>query len=142
VAFTTDLVNVSPRGSVRLFVDGETHEVDHGGTLTVDPETAGEAPHWRKATEADGAALRVNPEALHWRVRAGDFEVFDLGTGLLAQSETWRKAGDDSEPADPTADGRGGTIDVAVQQQMLLDVQRQAEADAVHDDIASETETS
>jgi hypothetical protein len=130
-------VNVCPRGSVSLFVDDQHHEVAVGGTLTVTPETAGAAPHWRKADDADSAALAVNPEALHWRMRAGDLEVFDLGSGLLAQSDNWRKAGDTSDPADPTSDGRGGTIDPAEQAALLAQAQRDAETSA--DAVAGET---
>jgi len=130
VAFTTDLVNVSPRGSVALYADGDHHEVDAGGVLTVTPETAGQAPHWRQADDVDTTALAVNPLAYHWRVRAGHAEVFDLGHGLLAQSENWRKAGDETDPADPTSDGRGGTIDVAEQAALLQQMQRDAEAEA------------
>jgi hypothetical protein len=139
VAFSTDLVNVSPRGSVRLFVEGDTHEVAHEGTLTVTPETAGVAPHWRQADDDDLAALNVNPLAVHWRIRAGNVEVFDLGSGLLAQAETWRKVGDTSDPADPTADGYGGVIDPAAQLAALREAQQKAMPDAANDTTETES---
>jgi hypothetical protein len=105
-----ELINTNPRGDVSVAVDGDRFEVEAGGTLTVTPEQAGEAPHWRKLTDADDAVLRADPEALHWRLRAGDCEVYDLGSGLLAQPENWRRKDDDSDPADPLADGRGGQL--------------------------------
>ncbi len=110
MAFVVELINVSPRGDVSVAVDGDRVVVEAGGVLKVTPEQAGEAPHWRKLTEADDATLRANPEALHWRLRAGDVEVYDLGSGLLAQPENWRLKDDSSDPADPLADGHGGQL--------------------------------
>lgn len=109
MAFTVELINASPHDRT-VTVDGERHEVASGAVVKVTPEAAGEAPHWRKLTDADDATLRANPEALHWRLRAGDVEVYDLGSGLLAQPENWRRADDDTDPADPLADGHGGQL--------------------------------
>lgn len=141
MAHTIDLVNVSPRGDVALSADDQQHEVAYLGILTVTPETAGEAPRWRRADDQDAAALAANPEALHWRVRAGVVEVFDVGDGLLAQSETWRVAGhEDEDPADPAADGYGGTIDPVAQAAVLRGLQRANDQSAANAD--SETEIS
>jgi hypothetical protein len=141
VAHSIDLVNVSPRGDVALFVDEQSHEVPYRGTLTVTPEAAGEAPTWRRATDEDVTMLAYNPEALHWRIRAGQVEVFDLGEGLLAQTETWRiKGHEDDNPADPAADGHGGIIDPVQQAAALRELQRGADLAAANGD--SETETS
>lgn len=108
MAFSVDLVNVNPRGDVAVRVDGDSRVVLAGGTVSVTPETAGEAPRWRRATEDEEQWVELpdRPEGkspLHYRRRAGHLEVFDLGSGMLAQPENWRKAGDDSEPADPLA---------------------------------------
>jgi hypothetical protein len=141
VAHTIDLVNVSPRGDVALTADEQQHEVAYLGTLTVTPETAGEAPSWRRATEVDVAVLAANPQAVHWRIRAGAVEVFDVGEGLLAQTETWRLKGhEDDAPADPAADGHGGTIDPVQQAVLLRELQREADLAAANAD--SETENS
>lgn len=95
---------VSPRGSARVFVDGEHVEVESGGTIDVTPETAGRAPGWRPATDEDRGA--VDNFLVHTRGGGSledPLEVFDLGAGLLAQTENWRldDAPDDApSPAD------------------------------------------
>jgi hypothetical protein len=108
VAFSVDLVNVNPNGDVAVRVDGDSHVVLAGKTISVTPESAGEAPRWRRATEDEAQWVElpeqpVGRQPMHHRCRAGHLEVFDLGSGLLAQPENWRKVGDDSEPADPLA---------------------------------------
>lgn len=108
MAFSVELVNVNPRGDVSVRVDGDSRVVLAGATISVTPEAAGEAPRWRRATEDEEQWVELpdRPEGtapMHHRRRAGHLEVFDLGSGLLAQTENWRKVGDDSEPADPLA---------------------------------------
>ena len=132
MAFTVNLINVSPRGDVSLYVDDQQHEVPAGGVLTVTPETAGEAPHWRRADDLDDQALRLNPLALHFRVRAGALEVFDLGDGLLSQAENWRAEGDTADPADPAADGHGGIIDAGQAAQALAEYHRATDHEAAN----------
>jgi hypothetical protein len=110
VAFSVELVNVNPRGAQTLKVDGDTVTVQAEATVTVPPEVAGVAPRWRRATEDEAAwvLLPERPEGkspMHTRQHAGHLEVFDLGTGLLAQPDNWRKAGDTSDPADPAHPG-------------------------------------
>lgn len=138
MAFEVELINVNPRGAVTVTVDGDRHEVAKDGLLTVTPESAGQAPHWRTMTVADDQVLRDNPEALHWRLRAGHGEVFDVGSGLLAQTENWRRSGDSEDPADPLADGRGGQLDPAEQRTMLIDAQRAADNAPADDDTETE----
>lgn len=132
MAFTTELVNVSPRGDMSVALDGDRIVVEHGATVKVTPEQAGEPPRWRRGDDNDSAALRVNPRAVHWRIRAGVLEVFDLGSGMLAQDETWRVKGhEEDDPADPVADGHGGTIDGEQQAAALAELFRAADtADA------------
>ena len=113
----TEVRNVSPQGARELRVDGETLIVEPGGVIEVPPEVAGTPARWR-VQEVDDAGTPVvddltPSEAVVWlslqhtRQRAGHLEVFDLGSGLLAQAENWRLASDDPEaPApDPLATG-------------------------------------
>lgn len=134
MAFEVELINVSPTGARSVALDGDRIAVERDGILKVTPEQAGKAPHWRRATDADELTLRNNPMALHWRLRAGDIEVYDLGSGLLAQPEHWRLASDpDTDPADPLADGHGGVLDPAAQATALAEVFRAADNLTEHD---------
>lgn len=141
MAFDVELINVNPNGAVTVALDGDRIPVDRDGTVKVTPEQAGEAPHWRRATEADDWLLRANPEALHWRLRSGEIEVYDLGHGMLAQPELWRLASDpDAEPADPLADGHGGIIDPAAQAVLLAELQREIDSQIANSDAADNEE--
>lgn len=111
MAHQVEVRNVNPRGSVRVFVDGEHVEVDAGKVIKVTPESAGSAPRWRRATEAEAELLQYTPEAMHTREHAGHLEVFDLGEGLLAQPENWRLAADDGPAPDPLAPGHPVSAD-------------------------------
>lgn len=140
MAFTVELINVSEAGARTLPIDGDRITVEPGGVVKVTPEQAGEPPHWRKADDADELLLAVNPEALHWRIRAGAVEVYDLGSGLLAQPANWRRKDEKGDPADPTADGHGGIIDPVAQAAALAEAQRAAQTEQAND--TSETEQS
>lgn len=112
MALAVEVQNVSPIGDVQVFVDGESVVVPAGQTISVTPEAAGQAPRWRRATE-DEAALAGVPApgpGVHIRERGGHVEVFDLGSGLLAQPSNWRKAGDTTAPADPLDAGGGQLV--------------------------------
>lgn len=112
--------NTNPIGAVAAFLDGEHVEVESGGTVDVTPETAGRAPRWRRADTDDDGSPAERLDQLHTRYRAGHIEVFDLGSGLLAQTANWRAADDSGEPADPTDDGGGQLIDVQEHAGVLL----------------------
>jgi hypothetical protein len=104
---SVDLVNVSPRGALALHVDDEAHTVDVGETLTCTPEAAGRAPSWQPASPAEVGLYSTGLLLVHTRIVGGRLEVFDLGSGLLAQTENWQPAGDTTEPADPLDQGDG-----------------------------------
>jgi len=145
VAFVVELINVNPNGAVSVVVDGDRVPVDAGGILKVTPEQAGQAPHWRHATDDDDRVLRQNPEALHWRLRAGTIEVYDLGSGLLAQVDNWRRANDDDDPAHPLADGHGGLLPADTTGRATFAVTADAlaaEQQQLDDDTTPETENS
>jgi hypothetical protein len=110
VAFHVEIENVNPYGAVDLRLDGDSIHVPANGKIKVTPEQAGQAPRWRRATEQEAALhgltdLPAGVLPVHTREHAGHLEVFDLGSGLLAQAANWRKAGDTSDPADPLAPG-------------------------------------
>lgn len=106
--------NVNPIGAVDAYLDYEHVTVGAGETIDVTPETAGKAPRWRRVdTDPDGEPTEPL-ETLHVRRRAGHIEVYDLGSGLLAQPAAWRLADDNSDPADPLDDGGGQLFDVIV----------------------------
>jgi|SRR5688572_5086574 len=111
MSFTTEVQNVNPEGAVTLFVDGESVTAGPGQTIKVSPEAAGEAPRWRQVKVDDVGAPTEPVDGMHTRRRAGHLEVFDLGSGLLAQPTNWRKPNDDSDPADPLDDGGGQLVD-------------------------------
>jgi hypothetical protein len=111
MALFVDVKNVSGGARV-VVVDGDRHEVANGATVKASAAAAGTAPRWRRADVDDDGTPTEPLEQLHTRIRAGHVEVFDLGSGLLAQQSLWRKAGDESEPADPADGGGGELIDV------------------------------
>lgn len=104
--------NVNPLGAVSAFLDDEKVTVEAGETVDVTPETAGKAPRWRRAELDPNGEPAEDLSVVHVRHRAGHIEVYDLGSGLLAQPDAWRLADDKSEPADPTDAGGGQRFDV------------------------------
>jgi len=59
--------------------------VPNGAVIDVPDELAGSAPRWRRAK--DGDDLKFGQVRQH----AGHTEVYDLGSGLLAQTDLWSK---------------------------------------------------
>lgn len=70
--------------------------VPNGSVIDVPAEVAGSEPRWRVATDEDKIGDPVTGSAalvkfLPTREHAGKLEVWDLGTGLLAQTDLWSK---------------------------------------------------
>jgi hypothetical protein len=70
--------------------------VPNGSVIDVPAEVAGSEPRWRVATDEDRVGDPVTGSAplvkfLPTREHAGKLEVWDLGTGLLAQTDIWTK---------------------------------------------------
>lgn len=139
------LRNIDPRGDLELpLVDGEVRRVVPAGEVhTVSAEEAGTAPGWRKATDEEAAEFEAflgryaidaaevtslddlddehrrilgQLTGREYRFHGGDLEVWDLGSGLLAQTDVWEKAGRGSAPPpDPAPvqilDGEAVTTD-------------------------------
>ncbi len=108
MALFIEVRNVS--GSARVVdADGQRLEIPDNGTFKVSADKAGTAPRWRRAENGEDTTH------LHTRDHAGHLEVFDLGSGFLAQPTNWRdaKAGKDHEDADPLALGRPVAADDA-----------------------------
>lgn len=86
---------VAPDGGPRivpaLSTFGISDVVQHGDVIDVPDELAGSGPRWRRLTGEDDAHHPLNdPNAAHeYREHAGHPEVFDLGSGLLAQVGIW-----------------------------------------------------
>jgi hypothetical protein len=109
MALFEEVRNVSGVDRV-VVVDGDRHEVKKDATLKVPAHVAGEAPRWRRV-EVDAQGLPTDDlPAMHVRNRAGHLEVFDLGSGLLAQPDNWQTG--KGEPADPTDAGGGQLLDL------------------------------
>jgi hypothetical protein len=95
--------NINPIGAVDVvdLYTGAKFTAAAGEVVEVDPETAGQAPYWRPATEGD--FLRVHSGAVESREvdvidGVSRLEVRELGNGLLAQVTNWELA------ETPTAD--------------------------------------
>ncbi len=79
--------NINPIGAVMTVLDGEARQVGKGEVVEVSPEQAGEPPHWRAV--ADGEVIESH-QALRPSTPDGvEDEVYDLGSGLLAQFGNW-----------------------------------------------------
>lgn len=79
--------NINPLGPVLTVLDGEARTVAAGEVVEVTPEQAGAGPRWREVV----AGEVVEP---HQALRASQpdgvlDEVYDLGSGLLAQFTNW-----------------------------------------------------
>ena len=105
MALFVEVRNTNPLGAVAIAIQGEQLTVEKGGVIEVPPEVAGRAPRWRKATDDDAADVAAG--RVHSRERAGSLEVFDVGEGMLAQSDNWVDAGQpkDAPKPDPLAPG-------------------------------------
>ena len=81
---------VAPDGGPRILPAAGNALVEHGGVVEVTPELAGEGPRWRRLIEDDPFHPGNDQQAAHqYREHAGHLEVYDLGTGLLAQVGIW-----------------------------------------------------
>lgn len=70
--------------------------VPNGSVIDVPAEVAGSEPRWRVATEEDKVGDPVTGSQplvrfLPTREHAGKLEIWDLGSGLLAQTDIWSK---------------------------------------------------
>jgi hypothetical protein len=73
--------------------------VPNGAVIDVPAEVAGSEPRWRVATDEDDTAF------LQTREHAGKLEVYDLGSGLLAQSDIWSKESTAAAKSDTKNEG-------------------------------------
>ncbi len=93
--------NINPIGAVLTVLDGEAREVAKGAVVQVTPEQAGVGPHWRKALkdevvephqrirDSQGFEVPDRPQASFVVGDEAELEVYDLGSGLLAQVGNW-----------------------------------------------------
>ena len=101
MALFVEVRNVNPNGEIHATVDGSAVVVPAGRTVLVTPELAGEAPRWRPVeVDADGNPVE-HVDGMHTRQHLGRLEVYELGSGLLAQATNWRLASDDPEQPAP-----------------------------------------
>lgn len=112
MALFVEVRNVSG-GPRSVVADGERIEVPTGGVIKVSPETSGAGPRWRRVGKDDDTVL------MHTREHGGHLELFDLGSGLLAQPTNWRdaRAGTDHEDADPLAPGHPVAAETKTEEQ-------------------------
>lgn len=88
-----------PRVLPALSALGLPDVVQHGDVIDVPPELAGEPPRWRRVKDdADPLHPSADPSKFFDRRElAGKSEVYDLGFGLLAQTDVWALSGQNSE---------------------------------------------
>lgn len=98
---------VAPDGGPRIVPALSTYGlpdmVEHGQVIDASPELAGEAPRWRRVGEPDDDTLHPVHDPSGFfdrREHAGHAEVFDLGHGLLAQTDTWELVTTTAKDAD------------------------------------------
>lgn len=91
-----------PRSVPVLSEHGIPDLVEHGATIDVPAEVAGEGPRWRRLDgESDPHHPINDPYAAHeYREHAGHPEVYDLGSGLLAQVGIWELVEHKTKDAD------------------------------------------
>lgn len=95
MAMWVEVRNINPIGAVATVLDGEAREVAAGEVVSVSPEQAGQGPRWRRV--ADGEVVGSHQDT---REHAGHLEVYDLGSGLLAQEANWEAVTDEKAGAD------------------------------------------
>lgn len=78
--------------------------IQTGDVVEVDAQLAGEAPHWRPLADDEPQY----PWREHRTAADGAVEVHDLGSGLLAQTDNWVKAGGHPKAATTTNDEKKG----------------------------------
>lgn len=79
--------NINPIGAVLTVLDGEAREVGKGAVIEVSPEQAGAGPSWRRLV--DGEVVEAHQATRSSKPNGVDDEVYDLGSGLLAQASNW-----------------------------------------------------
>jgi hypothetical protein len=102
---------VAPDGGPRILPDlsgtGVSDVIEHGGVIDVPAELAGEAPRWRRVGEPDEDTHHPAHDPSGFfdrREHAGHPEVYDLGTGLLAQVGVWEAVSRETAPTVKDAD--------------------------------------
>jgi hypothetical protein len=98
---------VAPDGGPRILPDlsgsGVADVVQHGDVIDVPAELAGEGPRWRQVGKPEDDPLHPNHDPFGFydrREHAGHAEVFDLGSGLLAQVDIWQSVTGKTEKAE------------------------------------------